>query len=134
MKIPNGREAVNEFYGNPSDGNGHLSSAWENANIVSITLPYPMRLAWDKSVMVSRIRIHHLAAPAFLAAFNAVWLQVRIIIKERDGYDETTVYYDAESRRYLASKNLDLYGGAFNFRAIRGASGLSMHSYGIAID
>lgn len=130
-KVPNGRAEVNAFYGNPSDGSGHLSTAWATKNLTYITLPYVLLY---EGKPVTRIQAHRLAAPSFLAAFMAVWLHARLAVKERDGYDKDSAYYDAKSAAWLDQYGLRDYGGCFNFRPIRGAKSLSLHSYGIAID
>lgn len=82
--------------------------------LVSIKLPYPMRLAWDKDTKVSTMRCHMLVADNFTAVFNEL-LQVY-------GYEK------------IVELGIDLFGGCFNFRAMRGGSDYSRHSWGIAID
>jgi len=93
-------------YGNPNEtGSGYL---------VTIDLPYPMRIAWDTDTTVIRMRCHKLVADKFLAVFND-------ILKE----------YGFERIQELG---IDLFGGCFNFRKMRGGSAWSKHSWGIAID
>jgi hypothetical protein len=82
--------------------------------LVSIKLPYPMRLAWDKNTKVTTMRCHQLVAENFKAVFN----------------DLLAHYGLAEIQRL----GIDLFGGCFNFRAMRGGSDYSRHSWGIAID
>lgn len=79
-----------------------------------INLPYPMRIAWDKNTKVSRIRCHKLIAPNLLNVFKEL-LQVY-------GYDK------------IVELGIDLFGGCYNFRQMRGGSEWSRHSWGIAID
>ena len=79
-----------------------------------IKLPYPMRLAWDLSAKVTRMRCHKLVAQDFLNVFND--------LLDHYGYDK------------LVELGIDLFGGCFNFRQMRGGSDYSKHSWGIAID
>jgi hypothetical protein len=92
-------------YGKPTDKGEYL---------VSITLPYPMRLAWDKNTKVKTMRCHKLVAENFKNVFT-----------------ELLVVYGYEK---IVELGIDLFGGCFNFRAMRGGSDYSRHSWGIAID
>lgn len=93
-------------YGKPTqDGKAYL---------VSINLPYPMRLAWDKNTKVTKMRCHRLVAQNFTNVFN-----------------DLLVYYGYEK---IVELGIDLFGGCFNFRAMRGGSDYSRHSWAIAID
>ena len=82
--------------------------------LVSIDLPYPMRLAWDKDTTVKKMRCHHLVAKNFHNVFT-----------------ELLAHYGLPKIQELG---IDLFGGCFNFRAMRGGSDYSRHSWGIAID
>lgn len=90
------------FYGEPG------------ANLVKLSLPYPLRLAWDLSATVLSTQCHQKVA----ASMQNVLAQV-------------LQYYGFEALQQL---RLDLYGGGFNLRAKRGGSSLSTHSWGIAFD
>ena len=93
-------------YGKPNEtGAGYLTV---------IQLPYPMRLAWDLDVKVTRMSCHKLVADKFLAVFNDLLCHY--------GYDE------------IVRLGIDLFGGCFNYRRMRGGSSWSLHSWGIAID
>jgi hypothetical protein len=93
-------------YGKPNvTGEGYL---------VTIQLPYPMRLAWDTDTVVYRMRCHKLVADKFLAVFNEIH---RVY-----GYEK------------IKELGIDLFGGCFNFRKMRGGNDWSKHSWGIAID
>lgn len=83
-------------------------------NQAFVTLPYPMRLAWDKSTTIKRISLHEKAADSAARCFDRI----------ADAYDDAT-------RRNLG---LDLFGGSLNVRRMRGGTAYSMHSWGIAID
>ena len=92
-------------YGKPNQNGTYL---------VSIKLPYPMSLAWDKNAKVNTMRCHKLVAQNFTNVFN----------------DLLTHYGLAK----IQELGIDLFGGCFNFRAMRGGSDYSRHSWGIAID
>jgi hypothetical protein len=80
----------------------------------TIDLPYPMRLAWDTKTVVKKMRCHKLVADAFLAVFNE--------LLEAYGHEE------------IVKLGIDLFGGCFEYRKMRGGSNISRHSWGIAID
>lgn len=93
-------------YGKPNaTGEGYL---------VTIQLPYPMRIAWDTDASVNRMRCHKLVADKFLAVFNEIH----------------RVYGYAK----IKELGIDLFGGCFNFRKMRGGDDWSTHSWGISID
>lgn len=98
------QEAINK-YGKPNE---------EGSYLISIDLPYPMRLAWDLNTTVNKIRCHKLVADNFKKVFSE--------LKSVYGYEK------------LKELGIDLFGGCFNFRAMRGGSDYSRHSWGIAID
>ncbi len=82
--------------------------------LTTISIPFPMRLAWDLKTKVKTIRCHKLIAPKLVAVLND-------ILK----------HYGLAKIQELG---IDLYGGCFNFRQMRGGSDYSRHSWGIAID
>jgi hypothetical protein len=92
-------------YGQPNEAGTYLKT---------INLPYPMRIAWDTDTKVSKMRCHKDVADAFLAVFND--------LLSTYGYER------------IVELGIDLYGGCFNFRKMRGGSSWSTHSWGIAID
>jgi len=93
-------------YGKPDDdGSDYL---------VTINLPYPMKLAWDTKTTVTRMRVHKLVADKFVAVFN-----------------DLLAHYGLSEIQKLG---IDLFGGCFSFRKMRGGSDYSRHSWGIAID
>jgi len=103
------------FYGNPDiNGDGLPDPIWEKVNITRIIPPYAMYLAWNPSQPVSKIAIH----------VNCAESLTRILKK----IGET---FNASERAYY---QLDMYGGGYNFRLMRGSNRLSVHSYGAAID
>lgn len=93
-------------YGYPNEtGKGYLTI---------IQLPYPMRLAWDLEVKVTRMSCHKQVADKFLAVFND--------LLNHYGYEE------------IVRLGIDLFGGCFNYRRMRGGRSWSTHAWGIAID
>ena len=93
-------------YGTPNEtGAGYL---------VTLNLPYPMRLAWDTDETVTKIRCHKLVAAKFEAVFKDLL----------ETYGLTRI----------KELGIDLFGGCFNFRKMRNGNAWSKHSWGIAID
>ena len=94
-----------QIYGQPNQQGSYLTT---------IQLPYPMRLAWDKKTSVTKMRVHKKVAQDFTNVFN-----------------ELLKVYGLQKIQELG---IDLFGGCFAFRAMRGGSDYSRHSWGIAID
>lgn len=108
-----------------------FGDAGDPDNLTVITLPYPMRLAWDTSKIALRMQCHKQAANALLNVFN-----------------EILTTYGIDKIKEL---EIDLFGGCVNFRPMRGteakyaaaikagnfqlaATYLSKHSWGTAVD
>jgi D-alanyl-D-alanine carboxypeptidase len=86
----------------------------QGSYLTTITLPFPMRIAWDKETKLTKMRCHKLVSEDLISAFSD--------ILEHYGYDK------------IVELGIDLFGGCFNFRQMRGGSDYSRHSWGIAID
>lgn len=84
------------------------------SNLVIMELPFKMRISWDLKSFTRKIQVHRLVAPKLRAVFDEI-LQV----------------YGLEEIQRLG---IDLYGGVYNLRKMRGGSEWSRHSWGIAID
>lgn len=82
--------------------------------LVSLELPYPMRLSWDKAIKVNRMQCHKLVKDKLHAIFTDILAK-----------------YGKEKIQELG---IDIFGGCFAFRTMRGGTELSRHSWGIAID
>lgn len=93
-----------KIYGEPGD----------NLNFATIFLPYPMRIAWDTKMTVSKMTVHKLEAEKVEAIFT----------------DILAHYGYAEIKRL----GIDLFGGCYNFRKMRGGKDWSVHSWACAID
>jgi hypothetical protein len=100
-------DQLNRKYGIPNaTGKGYL---------VTIDLPFKMRIAWDRKSYTSRIQCHRLIADKLKAVFTD--------ILNHYGYEK------------IVELGIDLYGGCFNYRFMRGSTTtLSRHSWGTAID
>lgn len=83
-------------------------------NLVSIKLPYRMKVAWDLTQTVGSIQCHKLIAKPLLAVFEDLLKEYGLVEIQKLG--------------------IDLYGGCYNFRQMRGGTSWSHHSWGIAID
>lgn len=79
-----------------------------------VNLAYPMRVAWDKSQIIRRFRCHEKVAGTFERVFSRA--------------------LDAYGLAEIQRLGLDLFGGCYNFRPMRGGNNWSMHSWGIAVD
>jgi len=96
--------ALVSYYGRPGD-----------EHLVTFDFPYPMRIAWEKDRIVTTTRVHALVAPS-----------LGKILEEVQEYFGT--------HEALQAYGLDLFGGCYNYRPMRGGDKYSRHSWGIAID
>ncbi len=98
----------------PRQANARQAFGEPGARLITVTLPYPMRLSWEPATVVRRMSIHRdVAASA-----------VRVLERAAAHYGEAG----------LKELGLDLFGGCYNNRAMRGGTALSMHAYGVALD
>jgi hypothetical protein len=91
-------------YGKPCDA----------TNQVQITLPYPMRLAWNKEKRTNKVTVHKLIAKNFENVFKDI-----------------LAHYGLPKIQELG---IDLFGGTFNCRKMRGGTAMSKHAWSVAID
>lgn len=103
----------NAFYGNPRGANGGPSAAWEAANLTNVKPPFTMRYA---GTPIKTIRVHKKCAESLLRVLNVIWIAA------------------GKKQAIVDEWGCSIYGGAYNFRLMRGGSNLSMHSWGCAID
>jgi len=82
--------------------------------LTTIKLPFPMRIAWQRTQIINSFQCHKLIAERLLAVYK----------------DVLAHYGLAEIQRL----GIDLYGGCFNYRLMRGGSNLSKHSWAVAVD
>ncbi|NOQ36697.1 MAG: M15 family peptidase [Methylococcaceae bacterium] len=84
------------------------------SNLTYLRVPYAHSLAWDTSTKVSRIKCHEKVHDSLDRVLNRVL----------DHYGEEKI----------KELHLDLFGGCFNKRKMRGGSRWSLHSWAIALD
>lgn len=84
------------------------------ARLVTIRLPFKLRIDWNLHQRTNKIRVHKDAAPGLEAA----------LIEVRDHYGDDK----------MKELGIDRYTGAYNKRKMRGLPNWSMHAYGCAID
>jgi hypothetical protein len=98
------QEQVFVRYGDPGD--------W--SNMVDCVTPYSQIIAWDQGTVLNKFKCHK---------------------KIKDNLDnvfcELLEYYGLEELQRL---EIDLFGGCYNFRKMRGGNKWSRHSWAIAID
>jgi len=105
------------FYGDPdTNDDGTPDVKWQVKELVRITPPFPMFLAWRPTAKVSAITIHQKCAPSLARILDDIWDAV------------------GNSPDEIRRIGVDQFGGSFNFRLMRGGNSLSMHSYGCALD
>lgn len=98
-------QQIIQQYGQPGDP----------SNLVTIALPYPMRIAWDTKIVVNKIQCHKKAAQALINVFT-----------------DLLQHYGLAKIQELG---IDLFGGCVNVRLMRGSkTKWSRHAWGIAID
>jgi hypothetical protein len=144
-----------QIYGNP----GTLARPdpdWYREHIVTVSLPWPMRNAYnDQAKPVTRVLFHRAGADNLTAALTAIyqraeelvrldpaWQKARQNLKHEHGWDRESAYYDAlmaDDTRALTlalirSFGGHLFGGTYVHRLVRGGRSLSNHALGIAID
>lgn len=93
------------FYGAP--GNPKCTTG-------KVVLPFAFYLAWNRGEKISSFSCHERCAGVFQSAFH-----------------EAARHYGEEEYRRL---RLDLWGGCYNYRKMRGGTGWSTHAYGAAFD
>lgn len=109
-------EELSAFYGDPdANSDGVPDRKWEDANLIGITPPYQMVLAWAPDTKLKTIRVHRKASESLAAVLADI-----------------LAHYG--SQQAIEAARMHLYGGCYQFRPMRGAARLSVHSWGCAID
>lgn len=93
-----------DIFGKPGD----------DRNLVTIEMPYSRKISWDKKKSINRMQCHKLLGPVFYKIHSEIL----------DIYGLTAI----------SALEIDLFGGCYNFRKMRGGSDWSRHSWGIAED
>jgi hypothetical protein len=86
----------------------------DDRNLVTVKMPYPRVIDWDRSIVTNRMQCHKLLAPVFFKI-----------------HSEVLAHYGIEEIKRL---EIDIFGGCYNFRKMRGGNDWSRHSWGIAED
>ena len=92
-------------YGKPNQAGTYL---------VNVQMPFQLRLAWDTTTMVKTIRCHKAEAPRVAAIFSDI--------------------LKAYGPEQIKTLGIDLFGGCFAYRQMRGGDDWSKHSWATAID
>lgn len=79
-----------------------------------IEIPWTMKLAWDKKTRIQTISVHEKCAESLSRIFQ----------------DVSNTYSTREINEY----GLNLFGGSYNCRKMRGSGRMSTHAWGIALD
>lgn len=91
-----------------------FGKAGDDRNLITVTMPYSRRIAWDLKALTNKMQCHKLVAPVFQ--------KIHTEILEHYGIEE------------IKRLEIDIFGGCYNFRKMRGGSDWSRHSWGIAED
>jgi D-alanyl-D-alanine carboxypeptidase len=130
MNTPNGLDEVIKVFGDPRNADGTLNESWEGQNIRRVPPPPQWQLYYQDDrlglVRINGIRMHRLVADTFVAVLDDVFERAREEVANTNDDDKV--------RQFLHQKRMDENSGGFNFRSKVGAKGISMHSFGIAID
>jgi hypothetical protein len=89
------------------------TNAWSNENLTDVKCPWALHM--DK-VSLHSIQINKKAAASLERVLNYIWVKA------------------GKTQEAIEKLHYDRYSGSYNYRPIRGAHALSMHSYGLAID
>ena len=109
---PHGLEQIVATFGDIFDyiGPAHtLNPAWQTDVLARVTLPFPVKLSWDKSRSVSQFTCHKLLAEKFTEVF-------------------------AEISAAQLQNAITTFGGCSRSAPQRTGSKLSAHAWGIATD
>lgn len=110
------REALDAFYGKHVIGaDGKPTAKWEQENLKLFKTPYPMTLAFEPFSTVTKIRCHKLVGESLVHVLEE-------ILKQLGSLEE------------VQRARVHLFGGCYNFRAIKGSNRLSTHAWGAGID
>lgn len=105
-----------QFYGNPRGANGMASTKWMAANLTTVAPPFAMKCCWAPFAPVKKITIHKHCSDSLAEILKRIWLE------------------SGKKQAIIDAWGVNLFGGTFAFRTMRGGSNLSMHSWGCAID
>lgn len=113
-------EELNDYYGNPELEPGLPNPDFIRLHCILLRLPFPLRLSWGNHREINKVWVHELVAPAYKDALEEILEAVGLEWLRGDDYDITPEY--------------DYWGGIHCYRALRGGTQLSTHSWAIAAD
>lgn len=103
-----------KFFGDPRGSNGQVSRKWYAENIVKWEPPYKLFYSDGKRTPLKTLLLHKKVVPVFTSAYTEVM--------------------NTFSPQEIKDLRLDISGGTYNYRVVRGGNRLSTHAFGIAID
>lgn len=112
MEFPKGLDEIKKVYGDPAPflrADGTVHPSWENITLDYVYLPEGLPLGWDRTIKVSRIRVH-----------TKLTHPLSTLLREIHGAG-------------LWDK-LHTFDGSYAWRPSRGSQRLSTHCWGIALD
>lgn len=113
------QSAVEQFYGRNiriRKGVAGPDPDWEKANLVLVPIPWKAVASWDRAISMKNIRIHRKCAESLALVLDEI----------RKRFEN--------SQKAIDVAGMNLIGGGYNWRQMRGKSILSMHAYGCAVD
>jgi hypothetical protein len=120
-------EAFLRKYGNPdANGDGIIDTAWFNENIRVFVLPYPMPISWGDHAETKRFQAHRLAGDRIIAALVKMREFAQIEANEENEKKDALVW--------MRENKYDVWGGCFEWRAMRSGAARSTHSWGTSVD
>lgn len=112
MQTPNGLAEIVSTFGDITKfigSDGHISPDWEKEYLDWANLAFPIRLSWNQTITVTKIKCHKLLCPTFEGIFSQMVLKGLAV-------------------------QIKTYGGCYAYRPQRASTKLSTHAWGIAID
>ncbi len=105
---------LDDFYGHAEMEPSIPDPCFVQDNCERISLPFMMYLSWNVDRRIGRTAVAEQIAPALIDALKEI--------------------RDYKGSAYLRDHGMDLYGGCYNYRAIRGGKYLSTHSWACSFD
>lgn len=103
-----------KFYGDPRGSNGQVSKKWWAENIVKWTPPYQLYYSDGNRTKLKTLFLHKKVVNVYTAAYTEVM--------------------NTFEPKEINALRLNISGGTYNYRVVRGGSRLSTHAFGISID
>lgn len=113
------QNSARDFYGanmRVSKGVAGPDPKWERDNLVLVPIPWRAVASWDHGLKIKAIRVHKRVAESLTRVLDRIWNDF------------------GQSQKAIEIAGMHLIGGGYVWRAMRGGSRLSMHSYGCAVD